>query len=98
LLLSEGATESAALLALLRELLAEDSPCALALATIRSDTYERLETANALEGIRRRACRPMPRGAYQTIIEGPAKRLKDTDRPSSSNRLRHRGRWRLDFW
>jgi hypothetical protein len=83
LLLSEGAAEGATLLALLRDLLAEDSPGLLVLATIRSDSYERLQTASALEGITQQTLSlpPMPRGAYQTIIEGPAQRLKDPDRP-----------------
>jgi hypothetical protein len=39
-------------------------------------------TAKALEGVTQQTLSlpPMPRGAYQTIVEGPAQRLKDTDR------------------
>src|SRR5690606_36238812 len=52
------------------------------LVTIRSDSYERLQTAPALEGVRQETLSlpPMPRGAYQTVIEGPAARLRDTAR------------------
>ena len=58
-------------------------PNLIALFTIRSDSYERLQTAKALEGVRQEtfALPPMPRGAYQTIIEGPALRLQDSRRP-----------------
>jgi WD40 repeat protein len=54
----------------------------VALFTIRSDSYDRLETAKAFEGMRQQALPllPMPRGAYQTVIEGPAARLKDASR------------------
>jgi TIR domain len=83
LFLTDGAAEGANLLALLKDLLAEDSPGLLVLATIRSDSYERLQTAKALDGVTLQPLNlpPMPRGAYQTIVEGPAQRLKDTDRP-----------------
>ena len=75
---SEGAT----LLNLLRELLSDDTPALLVVVTIRSDAYEDLQTANALEGVNQQtlSLMPMPRGAYQGVIEGPAARLKDTDR------------------
>jgi tetratricopeptide (TPR) repeat protein len=83
LFLTDGATESAGLLNLLRELLTEDAPALLAIITIRSDAYEQLQTAKALEGIVPQilSLAPMPRGAYQSVIEGPAARLKETDRP-----------------
>ena len=44
--------------------------------------HPRLQTATALEGIRQDtfALPPMPRGAFQTIIEGPAQRLQGTRR------------------
>jgi hypothetical protein len=75
---SEGAT----LLNLLRQLLSDDTPALLVVVTIRSDAYEDLQTANALEGVNQQtlSLMPMPRGAYQGVIEGPAARLKDTDR------------------
>ena len=50
--------------------------------TIRSDSFEQLQTAPALDGLSLQTFNlpPMPRGAYQTVIEGPAKRLADSDR------------------
>jgi formylglycine-generating enzyme required for sulfatase activity len=83
LFLSEGSKESTALLTLMRELLAEENPALLVIITIRSDAYEQLQTAKALEGIvqQTQSLIPMPRGAYQSVIEGPAARLRDTDRP-----------------
>jgi WD40 repeat protein len=83
LFLADGAAESAVLLNLLRELLTDDAPALLAIVTIRSDSYEQLQTAKALEGVVPQilSLAPMPRGAYQSVIEGPAARLKETDRP-----------------
>ena len=54
----------------------------IALVAIRSDSYDRLETAKALEGLRQETfpLLPMPRGAYQSVIEGPAARLADSGR------------------
>jgi WD40 repeat protein len=74
--------EGADLLALLRDLVASDEPEVVVLFTIRSDAYDCLETAPSLEGLRQRAFAllPMPRGAYQTVIEGPAARLSGSDR------------------
>ena len=60
----------------------DDSPASSSLFTIRSDSYDRLETAKAIEGLRQQTLPllPMPRGAYQTVIEGPAARLQDMNR------------------
>jgi formylglycine-generating enzyme required for sulfatase activity len=79
---AEGAEESAHLLALLRDFLTDDAPALLVLVTIRSDAYEPLQTAKALDGVTQQtlSLTPMPRGAYQAVIEGPAARLKDTSR------------------
>jgi len=79
---ADGLSEGEALLALLRDLAAEDRPGIIVLFTIRSDSYDRLETAKPLEGLRQQTLPllPMPRGAYQTVIEGPAARLATTDR------------------
>lgn len=78
----EGRTEADTLLALLASVLAQSEPRVILLVTIRSDSYERLQTAAALEGLRQKTLSlpPMPQGAYQMIIEGPATRLKDTER------------------
>lgn len=82
LFLAEGAGEAAAFLTMLRELVLAASPKLIVLFTIRSDSYERLQTAEALEGIRQEPFNlpPMPHGAYQTIIEGPVRRLQDSER------------------
>ncbi len=81
----DGAKEGQTLLTLIRDLVADDQPSLIALFAIRSDSYDRLETAKPLEGIRQQTLPllPMPRGAYQTVIEGPAARLRETDRPLS---------------
>jgi tetratricopeptide (TPR) repeat protein len=82
LFLAEGQQEAQALLVLLRDLLSDASSNLILLATIRSDAYERLQTAPALEGVSQQTLSlpPLPRGAYQTVIEGPADRLKNTER------------------
>jgi WD40 repeat protein len=83
LFLSDGSVESTALLNLLREWLADDAPAVLVVIAIRSDAYERLQTAKILQGVTQQtlSLTPMPPGAYQAVIEGPAARLKDTERP-----------------
>jgi len=83
LFLAEGAAEAAALLGLLRELSSDDDPAILVLTAIRSDAYEQLQTDKHLEGISQQtvSLTPMPRGAYQAVIEGPATRLKEASRP-----------------
>jgi WD40 repeat protein len=80
---TDGASEGTALLTLLRALLVNDDPALLTIITIRSDAYEQLQITKSLEGISQQTLSliPMPRGAYQAVIEGPAARLKETDRP-----------------
>ncbi len=82
LFLAEGQEEANAFLALMRDLAAAPESDLIVLFTIRSDSFERLQTAPALEGLNPQtfSLPPMPRGAYQTVIEGPAKRLADSDR------------------
>jgi hypothetical protein len=82
LFLGDSAGEGQALLELVRDLAILDQPGFIALFTIRSDSYDRLETAKVFEGLRQQTLPllPMPRGAYQTVIEGPAARLNDTRR------------------
>ena len=82
LFLSEGGEESGALLALICDLVKHDRPGIIALFAIRSDAYDRLETVKAFEGMRQQTLPllPMPRGAYQTVIEGPAARLREAGR------------------
>ena len=85
LFLTDGAAESSVLLNLLHDLLSFDAPALLVIVTIRSDAYEQLQTVKALEGLTQNtlSLTPMPRGAYQAVIEGPAIRLKETDRPQT---------------
>ena len=79
---AEGAEEADAFLKLLRDLLFAGEPEILVIVTIRSDSYDRLQTAGALVGLAQQpfSLLPMPTGAYQNIIEGPAARLTDTGR------------------
>jgi len=79
---AEGGEEAETFLHLVRDLAADPRSNLLVLVTIRSDAYEQLQTAPALEGVRQETLSlpPMPRGAYQTVIEGPAARLRDTAR------------------
>jgi hypothetical protein len=76
---AEGAGESGELLALLRDLTAEDSPAVIVIFAIRSDSYDALEHAKPLEGLVQTALPllPMPRGAYKDVIEGPARRFTE---------------------
>jgi WD40 repeat protein len=79
---AEGAAEGELLLTLLHDLTASDDPAVIALFAIRSDSLDALEHAKSLEGRRPKtfALLPMPRGAYQTVIERPAQRLAKTGR------------------
>ncbi|HLW90578.1 MAG TPA: toll/interleukin-1 receptor domain-containing protein [Roseiarcus sp.] len=76
---AEGIEESAALLELLRDLAVADAPAIIALFAIRSDSYDALEHAKALEGLPQATMPllPMPRGAYKEVIEGPARRVNE---------------------
>ena len=82
LFLAEGATEAEPLLALMRDLLTAAAPSVIVIFTMRSDSYERLQTAKALDGIGQQTLSlpPLPKGAYQEVIEGPTERLKDGPR------------------
>jgi WD40 repeat protein len=78
LFLAEGAKEARPFLLLLKELALASTPNLIILFTIRSDSYERLQTAPELEGVRQEAfpLPPMPSGAFKSIIERPAERLQ----------------------
>jgi formylglycine-generating enzyme required for sulfatase activity len=82
LFLAEGQNEALPFLALLRDLLKEDTPAVIAVFTIRSDNYERLQLAKELEGVRQQTLSlpPMPKGSYADVIKGPARRLDGTAR------------------
>jgi Novel STAND NTPase 1 len=76
---AEGREESESLLALLAQLAAGDDPTVIVIFTIRSHSYDALQSAKALEGLRQVAFSllPMPRGAYHDVIEGPARRVEE---------------------
>jgi formylglycine-generating enzyme required for sulfatase activity len=82
LFLAEAQDEAQPFLALLRDLLIEDAPAVIAVCTIRSDNYERLQLAPELEGVRQDmlSLPPMPKGSYAEVIKGPARRLEGTAR------------------
>jgi len=82
LFLGEGTDEASAFLNLLQALVTDPASNLIVLVTVRSDSYEQLQSAPLLEGIQQHALSlpPLPRGAYQTVIEGPAARLQDTAR------------------
>lgn len=80
---ADSGAEAAAALALLNDLLRQDDPPMMAIVTIRSDSYEPLQTAPALDGVTQHAFSlpPLPKGAYGQVIAGPAARLAGTPRP-----------------
>jgi len=82
LFLAEGQREAEPFLAILRDLLTADAPAVTALFTIRSDNYERVQVAKALEGVEQQTLglSPMPKGAYLEVIKGPLRRLEQTSR------------------
>jgi formylglycine-generating enzyme required for sulfatase activity len=82
LFLAEAQDEAKPFLALLRDLLNDDAPAVIAVFTIRSDNYERLQLAKELEGVRQDTLSlpPMPNGSYVELIKGPSRRLDGTPR------------------
>jgi formylglycine-generating enzyme required for sulfatase activity/class 3 adenylate cyclase len=82
LFLAETQDEAQPLLALLRDLLSEDVPAIIAVFTIRSDNYERLQLAKELEDVRQEmlSLPPMPKRSYSEVVAGPARRLEGTAR------------------
>ena len=79
---AEGAEEAQQFLELLASLLTVDDLALTVLFTIRSDNYEQLQNAGALQNIRKQTfdLGPLPKGSYSEIITAPALRLKDTSR------------------
>jgi WD40 repeat protein len=82
LFLAEGAAEAEQLLTLGRDLLSADEPGVVVVCTVRSDSYEQLQSAKVLDGITQQTLSlpPIPKGSYQRVIEGPVARLRDTRR------------------
>ncbi|MCY1669026.1 DUF2610 domain-containing protein [Rhizobium sp. SL86] len=85
LFLADGGAEAARFLELLRHLTEIDQVTmeraeplrAIVLFTIRTDSYGSLQSAPALSGLSQSvfSLAPMPKGAFETVIEGPARRL-----------------------
>jgi hypothetical protein len=75
----EGREESATLLALLADLAKSKDVAVIVIFGIRSDSYDALENAKALEGLTQVAMPllPMPRGGYAEVIKGPARRVEE---------------------
>jgi tetratricopeptide (TPR) repeat protein len=79
---SEGVQESTQFLDLLTLLATQTDLSLMVLFTIRSDSFELLQTYKAFEGVTQQtfSLSPMPQGAYHRVIEGPASRLKGSNR------------------
>lgn len=77
-----GAAEAGLFLARLAEIL-RHGPEALALATIRSDAYEPLQSSAALKGVPQVPFNlpPLAAGEYRSVIEGPTERVGEAGRP-----------------
>ncbi len=78
----EGHEEADQLLRCVHDLLISDAPPLVAVITIRSDSYEKLQIARSLDGIHQNTISlpPLPRGEYHAIIKGPLDLLRDTPR------------------
>ncbi len=76
------AEESRVFLALLRDLITCDDLAVIALFTIRSDNYERLQEAPDLDGVHQetQSLPPMPKGSYVEVVKGPVRRLEGSAR------------------
>ncbi|HEY0555540.1 MAG TPA: TIR domain-containing protein, partial [Thermoanaerobaculia bacterium] len=79
-----GAAEAGLFLARLADIL-RNGPETIALVTIRSDSYEPLQTAEALACVPQVPFNlpPLAPGNYRSVIEGPADRASDAGRPLS---------------
>jgi len=82
LFLAEAQGEAQPLLTLLRDLVAADAPPVVVVVTIRSDNYERLQSAAELDGVHQETLSlpAMPRGSYAEVVKGPTRRLDGTAR------------------
>ena len=82
LFLAEAQGEAQPFLTLLRDLVVADAPPVIAVFTIRSDNYERLQSAPELDGVHQvtLSLPPMPKGSYAEVVKGPIRRLDGTAR------------------
>ncbi|TAY06365.1 TIR domain-containing protein [Rhizobium ruizarguesonis] len=78
-----GREETDAFLPLLRDLLLTTEFRLIVLMTIRSDAFEQLQSEVAFAEAPATPFNlpPLPLGSYQAVIEGPAERLKESERP-----------------
>jgi len=76
---AEAKAEAAQFLTLLAGLAVGEAPALVVVFTIRSDSYDQLQRAEALTGLKQTAMPllPMPRGAYSEVVEGPARRVRE---------------------
>lgn len=82
LFLAEAQGEAQPFLALLRDLVVADAPRLIAVFTMRSDNYERLQSAPELDGVHQETLSlpPMPKGSFAEVVKGPIRRLDGTSR------------------
>lgn len=82
LFLVEAQDEARDFLRLLAKLSASDGPAVICVFTIRSDNYDRLQSAPELDGLHQETLSlpPMPKGSYAEIVRGPLRRLDGTPR------------------
>ncbi|MEZ2330762.1 TIR domain-containing protein, partial [Mesorhizobium sp. RCC_202] len=80
LFLADGAQEASVFFDLLGGLLSHPDLRMVAVFTIRSDAYEQLQSATALGHVRQAtfSLPQMLHGAYESVIEGPARRLRES--------------------
>lgn len=79
---SDGKSEAAAFLALLDKLLRSELSPVMLIVSIGSDSFDSLQSAPQMSGLRIQtfSLPTMPRGSYQTVIEGPSGRSIGTGR------------------
>ncbi len=76
-------TETESFLTLLADLVKDNEANLMVISTIRSDSYDSLQSAQALKDITQQlfSLPPMAKGAYKQIIENPARLLEKTSKP-----------------
>jgi hypothetical protein len=79
---ADRADEASALMSLLGSLVAQDDLAIIAIFTVRTDSFELLQTSKHLGPLRQftLSLQPMPRGAFGEVIKRPASRLRESSR------------------
>ncbi|MBF0173688.1 MAG: toll/interleukin-1 receptor domain-containing protein [Magnetococcales bacterium] len=85
LFLARGSDETKIFFGLIKQLLIARDPDLFIICTIRSDSYEKLQNAKALEDIQQEtfSLPPMPQGSFRTIIEKPLERFNSKGRAAT---------------